>query len=279
MSERRVLNYYNNCDLDYRVLWRTRHNFSMHYGYFDNEHTSHNDAVQNLNKVLADATKVKSSDVVLDAGCGVGGSAIWLARNIGCKVTGINISPYQINKAKEFAHDLKIDGSVDFVLDNYLHTSFPSGSFSVIWAIESMCHADNKEEFITEAKRLLGKRGKMIIADGFIAKSKLSEKETAELGKVEKGWALGEFLSIQDFQELLKSKGFYNIRFVDMTANIMPSSKRMYIASFFAYPSNKILKWLGLRNNAHEGNILAAYHQYRMLQTGAWKYGFFYAEL
>lgn len=40
---------------------------------------------------------------MLDAGCGIGGSSIWLAKNIQCTVTGISISEKQINNAQNLA--------------------------------------------------------------------------------------------------------------------------------------------------------------------------------
>ncbi len=41
---------------------------------------------------MAEKAGVSSGDRVLDAGCGVGGSVIWLAKNYGCKATGITLS-------------------------------------------------------------------------------------------------------------------------------------------------------------------------------------------
>jgi tocopherol O-methyltransferase len=40
-----------------------------------------------MNQVLANKAKIRKTDLILDAGCGVGGSSIWLVRNIGAKAT------------------------------------------------------------------------------------------------------------------------------------------------------------------------------------------------
>ena len=60
----------------------------LHCGFFDAQHRAHDEAILNMNRVLASAAGISQQDRVLDAGCGIGGSAIWLARKIGARVTG-----------------------------------------------------------------------------------------------------------------------------------------------------------------------------------------------
>src|SRR5262245_23453509 len=49
---------------------------------------------------LVNFSQIKSSDVILDVGCGTGVVAITAAR-LGAKVTGIDLSPALIERAKE----------------------------------------------------------------------------------------------------------------------------------------------------------------------------------
>jgi cyclopropane fatty-acyl-phospholipid synthase-like methyltransferase len=52
-----------------------------------------------MNEVMIETAEIKSTDKVLDAGCGVGGSSIFMANKIGCNVTGISLSEKQIVQA------------------------------------------------------------------------------------------------------------------------------------------------------------------------------------
>jgi MPBQ/MSBQ methyltransferase len=71
---------------------------------------------------------------VLDVGCGIGGSSRMLARDYGCVVTGITISPSQIKRARE----LTPPGlPVRFLVNDAMALSFPTASFDVVWSVEA----------------------------------------------------------------------------------------------------------------------------------------------
>jgi len=71
---------------------------------------------------------------VLDAGCGVGGSAIWLAREKGAHVTGITITPHQVDAANKNAQRHKVADKVRFERRDFTATGYPDASFDVVWA-------------------------------------------------------------------------------------------------------------------------------------------------
>ena len=58
---------------------------------------------------------------VLDIGCGWGGMALYLARNIGAKVKGVTLSDEQLAIARKRASDGGLDASVRFELQDYRH--------------------------------------------------------------------------------------------------------------------------------------------------------------
>ena len=89
MSRQEIISYYEDCDIDYRLVWGIDLNFSLHYGFYDSTYIKHHEAVLNMNRVLANKAGIKANDKVLDAGCGVGGSCLWLARKRHAKMTGI----------------------------------------------------------------------------------------------------------------------------------------------------------------------------------------------
>ena len=90
-----VINYYNESAIDYQIVWQAGRDNSIHYGYYDGDNPRHRQAVQNMNYQLAKRANIQKGDKVLDCGCGVGGSSVWLAKNIGAHSTGINITPFQ----------------------------------------------------------------------------------------------------------------------------------------------------------------------------------------
>ena len=50
---------------------------AIHYGYWDEKVRSFPQSLLRMNEVMMEAARIKSTDKVLDAGCGVGGSSIF----------------------------------------------------------------------------------------------------------------------------------------------------------------------------------------------------------
>ena len=77
-------------------------------GYFKNTQDLNRAQEQKLD-LICKKLKLKSSDKVLDIGCGWGGFAKWAAEHYGVHVTGISISDEQIAYAKKFTAGLPVD--------------------------------------------------------------------------------------------------------------------------------------------------------------------------
>ncbi|MBL4866122.1 MAG: methyltransferase domain-containing protein [Pseudomonadales bacterium] len=277
-TEQEIIHYYETCDIDYRLVWWTDKTFSLHYGYYDANNTGHNDAVLNTNRILATKAGIKPNDQVLDAGCGIGGSCVWLANNIGAQVTGINITAYQLQKAQRIVRKQGIEDKVRFEKMSFLDTSFDDNTFDVVWGMESVCYAENKEEFLTEAFRILKPGGRVAVADGFINDYEPKPAYHAMTKSWLDGWAVPNLWGQKQFIESLKNVGFVNIDFTDASRNIIPSARRMYkVASMFKLIA-KILEFFKLRNVAQSGNFRAAEYQYPLLLEDVWRYGLVVAE-
>jgi len=135
-AKKDVINYYEKSRIGYRLFWYSDEDLAMHYGFWDNTTNTRHEALLNENKFLAEKAKVKKGDYVLDAGCGVGGSAIWIAKNIGAHVLGISITPSDIQDAKENAKRHGVESSVSFEILDYMDTKLPANTFDSVWAIE-----------------------------------------------------------------------------------------------------------------------------------------------
>ena len=141
--------HYDDCYRDYLAAWCNRDNLALHYGYWDEQTPyAHHQALLNKNQVLYDKAGIKPDDTVLDAGCGIGGSSIWMGRQHGNRVTGITISAKQANYARDHAKRHGVSDKVDFEVADFCQTPFEDESFDVVWALESSCHALNKGEIL-----------------------------------------------------------------------------------------------------------------------------------
>ena len=171
MHNRTIRKYYDTCEGDYSVFMDLNKNLSMHFGYWDSEVKTFSEAMQRINSIMADIAGIKKEHVVLDAGCGVGGSAIFLTLKIGCTVYGITVSERQASRAGKYALERTPCGSPYFITADFTQTPFKQHTFDVVWAIESACHAHDKRKFIAESSRLLKNKGILVIADAFATKA------------------------------------------------------------------------------------------------------------
>src|SRR5690242_20522811 len=136
---KRIVEYYNATEHAYRDSWDLDNSLSIHYGFWDEKVRSFPASLVRMNEVKAEQAGILPGEKVLDAGCGVGGSSIFLASVRGATVTGISLSARQVQKATAYAREKGTDGNVDFQVMDYCNTSFPDGSFDVVWGCESIC--------------------------------------------------------------------------------------------------------------------------------------------
>jgi cyclopropane fatty-acyl-phospholipid synthase-like methyltransferase len=277
-SKKEIERYYDLSEVHYRFFWKLDKSKSLHYGYWDHTTENFHEALLNINKILSDKAHITKKDTVLDAGCGIGGSSVWLGKQTGCNVTGISLSEKQVAKANRLAEKEGVGQWVHFFKKDYISTGLEDESFDVVWAIESVCHAHDKAEFLKEAFRLLKKGGRLIIAD-FFKKENLEGKNAAIISQWAHGWAVPDFSTIEEFEKQLHQTRFDNVQIQDATSNVAPSAKRLYKAYFLG----KFLAWLYELSSkkitpTSKKNVETAYLQYKGLKKELWKYKIVYAE-
>ena len=279
MDNKTIRSYYDYMLPFYKLFWyKGSESNALHYGLWDKDTKNLEEALLNTNKFMADKVNLTSNDKVLDAGCGIGGSSIWIASNYKAKVVGVTLSPKQVKKAKQLAEANTVDEPVQFYARDYLNTKFEDNSFDVIWVIESVCHANNKIDFLEEAYRLLRKGGRLIIADGFLIRNIKNNEEQKIIDDFTLGFALPNITTVKDFEADMKRVGFRDITFWNKTIEVSPSSKRMYRMGRFSYPIVKVMEKLNLTSKILTLNIRAIIVQYDGVRLGLGGYGFFYGE-
>ncbi len=273
-----IIKYYKDVHHDYIHVWSNRDNLAMHYGYWDSDKPyNHHQALLNTNQKLYETAKIQSSENILDAGCGIGGSTIWIAENYGNKITGITLSEKQVNFAKKEAKRRKVEDLTHFEIGNFCDTTFASESFDVVWCLESSCHALNKRDFISEASRLLRKGGRLALCDYFLFQRQFNEKQWQTLLSMLHGWSMPNFAHHQEFRELLEQEGFEDIQMIDITPQILPSSNYMFKLGKRNYPIQKAREWLRICTKAQIDNYYVSFSQYDLFHQGLLGYFIFVA--
>ncbi|MFO8039782.1 MAG: methyltransferase domain-containing protein [Sodalinema sp.] len=169
--------------------------------------------------------KLPPGTTVLDVGCGIGGSSRILAQDYGFSVTGITISPQQVQRAGELTPE-GVDAR--FAVDDAMNLSFPDGSFDVVWSIEAGPHMPDKAVFARELMRVVKPGGVLVMADWNQRDDRqvpLNFWERPVMRQLLDQWSHPAFSSIEGFAELLQETGFVEGEVVtaDWTQETLPS--------------------------------------------------------
>ena len=114
-----IIEYYDKAEVAYRDSWHLDSCLSMHYGFWGEGVKNLKEALIKENEVLSNLINIISDDVVLDAGCGVGGTSIYLAQKFQCKVIGISLSKKQISEANDVAKENCVSHMVKFIVSDF----------------------------------------------------------------------------------------------------------------------------------------------------------------
>lgn len=226
------------------------------------------------NETLAKLVGVKTGDTVLDAGCGVGGSSIFLGKTFNCKVHGITLSEDQVGIATESARKHEVTEYVTFSVADYHQTGFQDNYFDVIWFVESFCHSDEPQILLKEMFRILKPEGKIIIADGFLTKNNYCQKEQNILNKWLNNWAINTLPDLKGIISIVGKTGFNSITELEYSNEIKRSAFLLNFYANLALFYGRFLRLFGKTygNEITIKNTVGAKYQFIAFRKKLWRY-------
>lgn len=157
-------NIYHHYDIgnDFYKLWLDKEEMQYTCAYFSKDDMTLEQAqVAKLHHICR-KLNLKPGDTVVEAGCGWGGLARFMAKHYGVKVCAYNISKEQIKYARERAEELGLNDQINYVLDDYRNIE---GQFDVFVSIGMLEHVaiQDYEELGQIVKRSLKPDGRGLI--------------------------------------------------------------------------------------------------------------------
>jgi len=270
-TNRDIADYYNQTLNHYQKWWKLDRALAVHYGYWDKNTKNFAEALQNTNRVLMETASVQRGERILDAGCGVGGSAFFLANQCNAKVTGITLSEKQLEYANQKREDLRLNNLVDFKLQDFISTSFQNNSFDLVWALESVTSAADKKLFAQETFRLLKPGGRLIIADYFRTRDTWKDNDNL-LEKWQNCWGLAEIMPLDSYIRIFQKEGMDIKEKKDITRHIYPSAKMMYRYYMMGMVPSVMYNAFHHTSRFAKNHYKSGKYQYKALKKGLWQY-------
>jgi SAM-dependent methyltransferase len=114
---------------------------------------------------LARAAGLDENKRVLDVGSGLGGTSRCLAREFGCRVTGIDLTEEYCRAAAMLSAKVGLADLVDYRQGDATNLPFDDASFDVVWTEHVAMNIPGKHRLYQEMHRVLKPGGTLAIYD------------------------------------------------------------------------------------------------------------------
>lgn len=206
-------------------LFQVDETFCVHHGFYEWGIHTHAESVLNMNDVvgrlLSLEEKAEHGGHILDAGCGIGGTVVHLAKRYpSLSWTGITVVPEHVEMARRLSRDQGVSQNTEFLVREFTRTDFPSNYFDAAYLLESACYAQSKDMLFRELQRILKPGGTLVLLDAFLTdapRTRLVNKASIWFCK---GWGLPGLLSSGECVRLLEAQGFRKIHSRDFSKNV-----------------------------------------------------------
>lgn len=153
---------------------------------------------------------------MVDLGCGVGASLVYLAARLPVRATGVTLSPVQARAAIDRIREAGLSDRVVCVEGDYTQLPAGIGHADVAYAIESFVHGPDPAAFFAESHRLIRPGGLLVICDDF----RRTSTEPAAHRTWEqfcRGWHVNTLLLPEDVRAMAAHAGFEHVSTTDLT--------------------------------------------------------------
>ncbi len=276
-SANRVRQYYRENQILYTLFWTERRALSMNVGLWTPGTRTRVEALERQNALVAELLEPTPADRLLEAGCGTGGSSIWLGQRFGSQVCGVTLCERQAALAARYAQARGVADRVRFIANDFTCSGFRDLAFTGIFASESVCHVERKELFIAEAFRLLRPGGRLVVIDAFVTGARLDDREQRLLSDWCDGWAVPGLATANAFDAALRAAGFEQVRFLDLTSYILPSARRVFAWGAVGVPVLRVLSAVGVAAKSQVGHAVACRRLLSLVNGKVCQFGVFSA--
>jgi cyclopropane fatty-acyl-phospholipid synthase-like methyltransferase len=210
---------------------------------------------------------------VLDLGCGVGASLLWLARHADIDGVGVTISPLQAGWARKQAIEQGLGARVQFLEASF--TALPStfGEFDLAFSIEAFVLSPSPQAFLAEVSRHLKPGGKLVLVDDFLTEAgaqATSGRGARWIREFRRGWMASSVITVAQLQAEAGTHGLHMTASDDLTPYLelrrprdLAISALVSVGRYLPIRNHRWLSWLG--GNGLQMGLVHGFIEHRII--------------
>jgi len=257
-----IRKHYDRLSFLYRMLWGEH----LHHGYWEDNESIARAQIQLMER-LAEKAAISRGTHVLDIGCGLGGSAFWLANQYDCHVTGITISPVQARIATKKAKAKGLADRLQFLVIDANVWQPQLESTDAIWIMESSEHFRDKKCFFERCASALKPGGVLAVCAWLRGERPTQGDEEELVATIGKAMLSASLDTLSQYAAWMREANLEVETAQDITRNIAPTweycsrmAKRLpvrWLVHFADAPTRRFVKSFPLMTQAYTKGAMA----------------------
>ena len=261
-NQQAVIDYYNRSESKkgYNLFLHG----TKHFGYYNrgDSRWQFQKAMRQMEEQLANAIALPEGSKILDAGCGVGDVASYLASHKGYQVDGIDILDFNIEEAKKRIETRGLGDLVHVQLMSYQELKFPAKSFDATYTMETFVHSDSPDKALEGFYKVLKPGAKLVMFEyARDEDSKMSKRAQDSFRYINKYAAMPGFQQFThgSLEKLIKQAGFENIQVKDISDKVAPMMRAFNTVAYVPY---LFIRLMGKRARYINTTSAVEFHRY-----------------
>ena len=183
-------------------------------------------ATANGHVLMAETSKIARGQYVLDAGCGLGATAFWLAQHFAVRVLGVSNSASNVERCRKLAGDRDPDRLTDFQTADLMANPFSGGTFDSVWNLESINYLCPKRKYVQNVFRILKPGGMWVSMDRY---GDVSHAGSVAAPLTTGFYTAGHWEGVPALLGYMRQAGFADAAYLDLTAHVLraPGKRRV----------------------------------------------------
>jgi SAM-dependent methyltransferase len=156
---------------------------------------------------------------LLDAGCGLGGTSLYFARQHATLCEGVALSPAQVHTATDNARRAGLADLCRFRVANF-DEPLPLGQYDAMVAIEALAHAPDLAASLSNLAKSLAPGGRLVVVDDVAD----PEADPTDATAFKAGWQVPSFVPHATWLDAFAKAGLRVVQDCDLTPRMVQRS-------------------------------------------------------